>query len=193
MTFNPHAIENHYGLDLCAFLLHRAQPSSVRVCSPDVDVVLACARRLLWTQILVENTTIAAQVEQRLAVAVKVADTQESDAVLLPFSRQYYAQPPRASLLVVINSNRLSYKGLISPVRDHVFALLRWLRADCQVTDRWGLFPPRFVAQWIISLVAGARYPALHFQLGQQAMDELIVQGGLWWLSYLNVIEARPR
>lgn len=193
--FNPYSLESHYSLDMACYLLHREHPATVRICTGDVEIVKAAVRRLGWVtgRITVASPSLAAAVQPISAVAVEPYDSgATSDAILLPFARREYPDPPLASLLVSVTLNALSYKSLLYPGRtsDTVVSFVRWLRSSYHIRDRVGLFAPRFILEWAISQAAGTRYPALHFRCGQRALDHIYATGPLWWTGYILVVSA---
>lgn len=194
--FNPHSIEGHYSLEMASYLVHRAQPRSVRICTEDIEVAKAAVRRLAWVAdgIAVEHEEIAEAISKTLGPRLRVANGAEPDVALVPFSRQQYAEAPRARRLILIGHNALSYKSLLYPgqIADNVLGQVRWLRRGYQLQDRVGLFGPGFLIRWILSTAAGPRWAHAHFQLGQRAMDRLFTTAH-WWLGYITVLAGTRR
>jgi len=193
MTFNAHAPENTYSLEMAFMWVHHAYPQSVRLCTTDPDIAVACARRLDWLRgpLTVDNQTIANALRQRLNRDVVVhKDNQAVDVAVLPFSRKDYDKPPNANTVVMVGYNALSYKSLTTgfKVEDNVFGMMNWLRQTHTLSQRVGLMTPDFIAKWAVSLAAGARYPGTHFRVSQHAMDHIYRRGPLWLTGYIVVM-----
>ena len=188
-------MEGHYSLDMACFLLHNQHPTSVRICSDDPEIVKAAVRRLGWVsgKIFVDSAILAEKLGELAQSPVEPYQANSpTDAVLLPFSRTAYSEPPLAPFIVTVSYNALSYKSLLYPgiTHDTVVKTLRWLRQAYQIGRKVGLFTPRFLFDWSLSQAAGARQPQIHFRAGQRAVDNLYSSGRFWWTGYILVISA---
>lgn len=194
MPFNPYSIENHYSLEMACYLLHQQAPGTVGIASNEPLVVQAAIRRLGWVQgeLLLTKPELIPITQPLTDVPVALLSDRVPDAVLMPFSRRFYAQAPETPFLVTITHNAWSYKSLRYPgkTQDNLYQTMRWVKQTHRVQRRVGLFAPRFLYDWALSQAAGTRFPVIHFSRGQQAMAHIYETGPFWRLAYILVIAA---
>ncbi|OQY46053.1 MAG: hypothetical protein B6242_08830 [Anaerolineaceae bacterium 4572_78] len=190
--FDPYAIYNHYSLEIACYWLHQKQPQSIRLCTDNADIVIAIARRLMWTkQLIVETENIVTALQNHLNLKTTLYQpNMVVEAAFVPFSRQMYPIQPIAQWLVVVGENSFSYKSLLYPgqVGDNVFALKSWFEKRYRITDKVSLLEPYSMLRWSIASLAGSRFPSIHFQMGQRALDNIYVRNYLWWSGYIIVM-----
>lgn len=193
--FDPHSIEGQFSLQMASYLAQTYRPQSVHLCTQDPEVAIAAALRLPWARngLTIDHEESREAVSSALGLRFKSGDDLEHDVTLVLFSRQRYTVPPKARHLVMVERNALSYKSILYPgqILDDVISQLRWFRRSYRIEQRIGMFGPRFLVNWAISLAAGTRFAATHFLLGQQAMDHLFTTSPLWWIGYLIVLSGR--
>ncbi len=193
---HPLSTESRYSLDMACRLLYKHQPHSVRIYSDDVEMVQAVARRLGWLEgsLIVNNTALAEALSGLVGIRPLVGGS-DADAALVPFCDAADFTPPTEPYLVVVSFNAFSYKSILYPgsVRGTIFQLMRRLTPKYALDLPVGLYAPQFLFPWLVSLLAGARFPALHFRFGQMAMDNMFVFGWMWRMSYIVVIAGHQR
>lgn len=193
-TFNPYAIENHYSLEMACYLLHQQAPTTVGIASDEAAVVQAAVRRLGWVRgaLLVPKAELIPAAQGLTSVPIALLSDAAPEAVLVPFSRQSYAQPPETPFLVTITRNAWSYKSLRYPgkTQDSLLRTLRWIGQTHHFQRGIGLFAPRFLVDWALSQAAGSRFPVVHFYRGQRAMEHIYETSPFWRLGYILVIAA---
>lgn len=191
-------MEGHYSLDMACSLIFREKPSEVQICTDQSAFAKAVVRRLqtFVQRIFVTSPEIAAEIQASLGleVGVKSVGTPTSCAIVAgyTFNNEAIVQ---ADLAVLVFPNALSYKSVLYPGKIQCDSLTLWRQVQPThfITERIGLFDPRFILLWMVSTVAGSRVSHIHFSFGQKAVDRIYTRGLLWWLSYIVILSARRR
>ena len=190
--FDPHSVEGQFSLQMASFLTHTYRPRSVHLCTQDPEVAIAAALRLPWVRdgLTIDHEESREAIASALGIRLNAGNQTEPDVSLVLFSRQHYATPPKGHYLIMVERNALSYKSMLYPaqIRDHIIWQIRWFQQSYRIDQRIGMFGPRFLLNWAISLMAGTRFAPTYFGMGQRAMDYLFTTSPVWWTGYLIIL-----
>jgi hypothetical protein len=197
MQIDPYSNEIRYTLGLMAYHLSLAQPSSVRIASPSVEMVKSVIRYLndQSLSIFVETKEIQHAIADSLGVDVDVVmgGNEITDAVLLPFSLEEGFHPRGEKTIIAACYNALSYKILLHPlsVKGTIFQKLQRLKKNYRLNSAAGLFSPKFVLWLSLAKLVERWDSARYFQLEDRAMQHFIERGPMWRLSYIVLVTGR--
>ena len=195
---HPLSTESRYSMDMACQLLYQYHPRSVRVYSDDVETVQALARRLGWLPgtLTVGSVALVEAVSDIPGIHAISYDAQtEADAAVVLFPEGQTASQLQAKYIVAVGYNAFSYKSLLRPgsVGSSVFRLVNDLKTRYTIDCRIGLFTPTYLVPWLISMLAGTRFPVTHFRAGQIALDHLFVRNWIWRTGYIVIVAGHQR
>jgi hypothetical protein len=124
-------------------------------------------------QLVTENETIRRLIYNRLAVP---STSGMVDISLYPFSLEQMDPVFEAPIVAGCFRNIFSYRKLIRfSMPAYSISRLRSVlsRQGYRLEKLIGIYPPRFVFWWSLSVLAATRLPSLHFQWEQLAMNYL--------------------
>jgi hypothetical protein len=119
----------------------------------------------------------------------------QAEIALYPFSLEQAEPVFDTPLIAGCFRNRWSYRKLLYPLMpvSSLPSLQAVLRRQGYALERLaGIYPPKFMLWWTLSVLAGTRLPSLHYQWEQTAMNYLATTRlPALTFSYLIVFYAR--